>query len=316
MTWFTLFVLAALVVVLKTFTVVQQRHAYVKERLGKFAGVLPPGFHFLIPFVDRIAYRHEMREQVRDVPSQVCITRDNIQVEVDGLVYLQVMDAQRASYGIEDYLLASENLAQTTMRSEIGKLTLHESFSERDKLNENIVREVDKASDPWGIKVLRYELRNITPSSQVVLTLEKQMEAEREKRAEVTLADAEKQSTIEASEGQRQSAINRSQGERQRRINLATGKAKEIELLAEATAYGIRRVAQAMQRPGGDAAVRMHVLEEFIDQFGQILQESNVSVVPRELANIQGIFEGMARTGQTMGSVSQGGVAAPAKETY
>ena len=316
MTWFTLFVLAALVVVLKTFTVVQQRHAYVKERLGKFAGVLPPGFHFLIPFVDRIAYRHEMREQVRDVPSQVCITRDNIQVEVDGLVYLQVMDAQRASYGIEDYLLASENLAQTTMRSEIGKLTLHESFSERDKLNENIVREVDKASDPWGIKVLRYELRNITPSSQVVLTLEKQMEAEREKRAEVTLADAEKQSTIEASEGQRQSAINRSQGERQRRINLATGKAKEIELLAEATAYGIRRVAQAMQRPGGDAAVRMHVLEEFIDQFGQILQESNVSVVPRELANIQGLFEGMARTGQTMGSVSQGGVAAPAKETY
>lgn len=316
MTWFTLFVLAALVVVLKTFTVVQQRHAYVKERLGKFAGVLPPGFHFLIPFVDRIAYRHEMREQVRDVPSQVCITRDNIQVEVDGLVYLQVMDAQRASYGIEDYLLASENLAQTTMRSEIGKLTLHESFSERDKLNENIVREVDKASDPWGIKVLRYELRNITPSPQVVHTLEKQMEAEREKRAEVTLADAEKQSTIEASEGQRQSAINRSQGERQRRINLATGKAKEIELLAEATAYGIRRVAQAMQRPGGDAAVRMHVLEEFIDQFGQILQESNVSVVPRELANIQGIFEGMARTGQTMGSVSQGGVAAPAKETY
>ena len=187
---------------------------------------------------------------------------------------------------------------------------------ERTAALENIVREVDKASDPWGIKVLRYELRNITPSVQVVHTLEKQMEAEREKRAEVTLADAEKQSTIEASEGQRQGAINRSQGERQRRINLATGKAKEIELLAEATAYGIGRVAQAVQRPGGDAAVRMHVLEEFIDQFGQILQESNVSVVPRELANIPGIFEGLARTGETMGSGSKGVVGGLAKETY
>ncbi len=301
MTWITIGMLVLLVVVLKTFTVVQQRHAYVQERLGKFAGVLTPGFHFLIPFIDRVAYRHEMREQVLDVPSQICITRDNIQVDVDGLVYLQVMDAQRASYGIEDYNIASINLAQTTMRSEIGKLTLNQSFSEREKLNENIVREVDKASDPWGIKVLRYELRNIMPSGHVVHTLEQQMEAERSKRAEVTAAEAEKEATIQMSEGDRQSAINVSEGEKQRRINEAEGRASEITLLADASAYGIRRVGAAIQQPGGQDAVRMRIVEEFINEFGEILRGSSVSVVPSGLANIQGFFQGLAQTGDAMG---------------
>ena len=301
MTVFTVLILIALVVVLKTFVIVPQRQACVQERLGKFAGVLNPGFHFLVPFIDRISYRHEMREQVFDVPAQVCITRDNIQVEVDGLVYLRVMDAERASYGIENYQVASVNLAQTTMRSEIGRLDLSDIFSERDALNENIVREVDKASDPWGIKVLRYEIKNIQPSRQVVHTLEKQMEAERAKRAEVTLANAEKERAIEISEGRRQSDINRSEGEKQRRINLATARAAEIQLVADASAYSIRRVAEALQRPGGDQAVRMQVLDDFIEELGAILRSSNVTVVPADLANIKGFFEGMARTGDAMG---------------
>lgn len=301
MTPITIAFLFALFVVTRTFVVVPQRQACVQERLGRFAGVLEPGFHFLLPFVDRISYRHEMREQVLDVPSQVCITRDNIQVEVDGLVYLRVVDAQRASYGIGDYRIAAVNLCQTTMRSEVGKLELSEIFSERETLNENIVREVDKASDPWGIKVLRYEIKNITPSAQVRHTLEKQMEAERAKRAEVTLANAQKESTIRLSEGRRQADINRSEGEKRRRINLAQGKAKEIELLSEATAYSIRRVAEAIGKPGGAEAVRMQVVEQFVDELGDILQSADVSVVPADLAQMQGFFEGVARTGSAMG---------------
>ena len=212
LTYFTIFVLIALFLVLRTFVVVPMREAVVVERLGKFRVVLQPGFHFLIPFADRIAYRHETREQVIDIPSQACITRDNIQVEVDGLVYLQVLDPNQASYGIEDYRRAGINLAQTTMRAEIGKLTLGQSFYERESLNETIVQEIDKASNPWGIKVLRYELRNITPSANVVHTLEKQMEAEREKRAEITRASAQKEETINISEGERQEEITSPRG--------------------------------------------------------------------------------------------------------
>jgi regulator of protease activity HflC (stomatin/prohibitin superfamily) len=300
MTPITIFFLIGLVVVWKTFVVVPQRQASVQERLGKFAGVLEPGFHFLIPFVDRIAYKHEMREQCLDVPSQMCITKDNIQVEVDGLVYLRVMDAQRASYGIGNFRIASVNLCQTTMRSEVGKLELGQIFSERETLNENIVREVDKASDPWGIKVLRYEIKNITPSAHVVHTLEKQMEAEREKRAEVTLANAEKDSTITMSEGERQADINLSEGEKQRRINVATGRAQEIQLLSAATAYSIERVAAAIGKPGGSDAVKMQIAEQFIDELGAILAGASISVVPAELANIKGVFEGIARTGDAM----------------
>lgn len=300
MTPITILFLIGVVVVWKTFVVVPQRQATVQERLGKFAGILEPGFHFLIPFVDRTAYKHEMREQCLDVPSQICITKDNIQVEVDGLVYLRVMDAKRASYGIGNYRIASVNLCQTTMRSEVGKLELGQIFSERESLNENIVHEVDKASDPWGIKVLRYEIKNITPSAQVVHTLEKQMEAEREKRAEVTLANADKESTIKMSEGERQADINMSEGEKQRRINVATGRAREIELLSEATAYSIEAVAAAIGKPGGAEAVKMQIVEQFIDELGGILAEADVSVVPAELANIQGVFEGLARTGNAI----------------
>lgn len=300
LTYFTILVLIALFVVLKTFVVVPMREAVIVERLGKFRAVLPPGFHFLIPFFDRIAYRHETREQVIDVPSQACITRDNIQVEVDGLVYLQVLDPERASYGIEDYRRASINLAQTTMRAEIGKLTLGQSFYERESLNETIVQEIDKASNPWGIKVLRYELRNITPSANVVNTLEKQMEAEREKRAEITRAAAEKESTINLSEGERQEEINISEGEKQRRINVAKGRAEAISIIAEATAEGTERIAAAVQKEGGPAALKMQLVEEYIETISEIARKSNVSVVPLELARIKGFFEGL---GEVSGGV-------------
>lgn len=265
------------------------------ERLGKYSGIKYPGIHFLIPFFDRVAYRHETREQVLDIPSQSCISRDNIQISVDGLVYIQVMDGEKASYGIENYRKASVNLAQTTMRSEIGKLKLGETFSERDQLNETIVREIDKASDPWGIKVLRYEVKNITPSHNVFHTLEKQMEAERRKRAEITLAEAERESTINLSEGKRTEAINISEGDKQRQINEAHGRAKEIEILAEATAEGINMIAEASTQPGGDKAIKVRLLNEFITQTGKIFDHAEVSILPSEVAKLNGFFNGMAQ---------------------
>lgn len=308
MTIITVAVLALLIIGLKTAVVVPMREAYVIERLGRFRCVLKPGFHILIPFFDRIAYKQEMREEPMDVPPQSCITRDNMQITVDGLIYLKVMDAERASYGIENYRRASVNLAQTTMRSEIGKLALHEAFAERDKLNDGIVREIDKASDPWGIKVLRYEVKNITPSSEVIHTLEKQMEAERARRAAVTMATAEKESVINRSEGERQQAINLSTGSKQKRINEANGRAAEISILAEATSKSIAVVAEALSRPGGDRAVRMRVVEQFIKELGQILRTSNVSVVPKELASIESTFRGI-------GEVSQSIAGAPRRRT-
>lgn len=294
LTAFTILVLVVLFVLWKTFIVVRMREAVVVQRLGKFRDVLRPGLHFIIPFFDLVAYRHETREQVIDIPSQSCITRDNIQVEVDGLVYLQVLDPQKASYGIEDYRRASINLAQTTMRSEIGKLSLGQSFYERESLNENIVKEIDKASDSWGIKVLRYELRNITPSPNVVHTLERQMEAEREKRAEITRASAEKEATINVSQGQRQEDINLSEGEKQRRINVSKGRAEAISILAEATAEGTRLIAAAVQVEGGSSALKMQLVEQFIETFGEVITKANISVVPLELAKIKGFFDGLS----------------------
>ncbi len=294
LTLLTVFRLIAMFIVWKTVIIVPMREMCIVERLGKFRAALAPGFHFLIPFFDRVAYRHETREQVIDIPSQSCITRDNIQVEVDGLVYLKVMDAQRASYGIEDYRRAAVNLAQTTMRAEIGKMSLGQTFAEREALNETIVREIDAASNPWGIKILRYELKNITPSTHVMATLEKQMEAERQKRAEVTNAAAEKQAMVAISEGERQAEINLSEGEKQRRINEATGRARSISIVAEATAEGTEVIAAAIQKPGGSSAVNAQLVERYIESFGEIADKADVTVIPLELANIKGFFEGMA----------------------
>jgi regulator of protease activity HflC (stomatin/prohibitin superfamily) len=290
---FTISLLVILFILYKLLLVVPMREVNVIERLGKFRAVLQPGFHFLIPFFDRVAYAHDTREQVLDVPMQSCISKDNIQIAVDGLVYLKVMDGQRASYGIEDYRRAAVNLAQTTMRSEIGKLSLGQTFSERDSLNESIVREIDVASNPWGIKVLRYEIKNITPSMHVIHTLEKQMEAERTKRAEITLATAEKEAKINLSQGERTEAINISEGEKIKKINEAKGKGLEITIIADAKAKGMLLISEAIGNVGGTDAMNMMLKEQFIDQIGDIMQNADVSVVPKEMAQLEGFFEGM-----------------------
>jgi regulator of protease activity HflC (stomatin/prohibitin superfamily) len=245
----------------------------------------------MIPFVDRAAYIHEIREQVLDVPSQSCITCDNIQVEIDGLVYLQVVDAANASYGIADYRNAAVNLAQTTMRSEVGKIDLDTTFSERDLLNTNIVREIDRASESWGIKVLRYEIKNIEPSKHIVETMEKQMEAERTKRAEITMSDGQRTAIVLISEGNQIEAVNLSEGEKQRRINEAHGKAQEIELIAVATADGVRTMATAIAQPGGNQAVKVQLAEQFIREYGKVLSEAKVSVLPSDLANFKSLIQ-------------------------
>ena len=293
-TAFTAVFLLVLLIIWKTFIIVPERMHVIKERLGKFEGTLQPGLHFMIPFVDRAAYRQEMREQVIDVPPQSCITRDNIQVEVDGVVYLKVVDARKASYGIEDYRQASVNLAQTTMRSEIGKLTLDDTFSEREMINENIVREIDKASEPWGVKVTRYEIMNINPSLRVIDTMEKQMEAERQKRADITLSTGKKEALINLSEGERQEAIALSEGQKQRRINEANGRAAEIRLLADASAKGIEMVAHALGQPGGDAALRTRLAEQFVEELGRIIDRADISVMPIEVAQVRALLEGLS----------------------
>lgn len=282
-------------IVTRLFIIVEFREEVIQERLGKFKKNLKPGFHFLVPFIDRPAYRSEMREQVLDVPSQTCITKDNIEVNVDGLVYIKVMDAYKASYGISNYQAAAVNLAQTTMRSEVGKITLDDTFSEREMMNENIVREIDKAADPWGIKVLRYEIKNIRPSNEIVDTMEKQMEAEREKRAEIVHSEGYRQARINESEGEQQSQVLVSEASRQKRINEALGKAKEIEMVATATAQGIQRIAEAMQKPGGDLAVKTKLVEQYIDEFGKIIATSKISVLPTETANLKTFFEGVSQ---------------------
>jgi regulator of protease activity HflC (stomatin/prohibitin superfamily) len=279
----------------QTFIVVPMRENVVKERLGKFAGVLQPGLHFMIPFIDRAAYRHEMREQCIDIPAQGCITRDNIQMDVDGLVYLKVMDAAKASYGIGNYRLATINLAQTTMRAEIGKLSLDETFSERERINEAIIREIDKASAPWGVKMVRYEIRNISPSKRVIETMEKQMEAERHKRASIVVSSGQKEAKIQISEGERQEAVNLSEGEKQRRINEAEGRAAEIRLIAVAQAEGARLIAEAVRRPGGQLALKTQLVEAYLQEMGRIVETAKVTVVPGDVAQIRAAVEGLSK---------------------
>ncbi len=303
--FFTILILIVAFVAYHLILIVPMRELCVIARLGKFRSILEPGLHFLIPFVDRVAYRHETRELCINIPHQSCISRDNIQIDVDALLYIKVMDAYKASYGIEDYLIAAINLAQTTVRSEVGKLRLSQTFSERDALNETIVREIDNASEPWGIKVMRYEVMNITPSSNVIDVLEKQMEAERQKRAEITLANAERDSTINLSEGERQEAINLSEGERQKRINEANGRAREISILATATADGMTAIASALKQPGGHQAMNVQLVESYIDQVDSLYARSDVSIVPSELANIEGMFEGFDRVATTISRSSR-----------
>jgi regulator of protease activity HflC (stomatin/prohibitin superfamily) len=287
--------LFTIVILWKTFLVVEQHQTVIRERLGKPKGTLRPGFHFMVPFIDRAAYKQEMREQVLDVPPQSCITKDNIQVEVDGMVYLKVVDPYKASYGIGNYRLAAVNLAQTTMRSEIGKLDLDDTFTERDKINESIVREIDHASDPWGVKVTRYEIMNIAPSRGVIETMEQQMSAERQKRADVTMSNGKKEAQITISEGQRQYDINISEGEMQQRINEAEGRADAIRVVADATAEGVKLVSEALRQPGGSAALKVRLVEQYLQELDKIIATSDVSVLPMEVAQLQAAVDGLSQ---------------------
>ena len=261
------------------------------ERLGKYDRTLGAGLHLLIPFVERIAYRQSLKEEAMHVQPQTCVTADNVQLNVDGILYLRVVDPEKASYGIDDYRYASTQLAQTTMRSEMGRIDLDRSFSERDEINDAIVRAVDEASDPWGIKVTRYEVRDISPPDSVLQAMEQQMRAEREKRAAVLQSEGERAARINVSKGQREEAINLSKGERQRRINEAAGRARAIEATATATADGIRQVAQAIRQRGGDTAFALRIADQYVAQFGRILEGANVSVMPLEVAQVRSILQ-------------------------
>ena len=270
--------------------IVPQRQAYIVERLGKYNGTLKAGFHLIIPFVDKVSYRHTLKEQAIDVESQQCITQDNIAVEVDGILYLQVMDAQRASYGIDNYKFASTQIAQTTMRSVIGKMQLDKTFEERDAINVAIVDAVDKASDPWGVKVTRYELKNIVPPQSIKDAMEKQMRAEREKRATIAESEGEMQAKINIAEGIKQEMIATSEGEKTKRINEAEGKGQEIERVAEATANGINKIALSINEKGGQAAVNLRVAEQYIKEFGKLAHQSNTMIIPSNMADISGLI--------------------------
>ena len=275
----------------KTAVIVPQKTAYIVERLGKYRCTLDAGFHILVPFFDRIAYKHSLKEQAIDVPPQECITKDNIAVSVDGILYMQVMDPSKASYGIGNYLFATTQLAQTTMRSEMGKLDLDRSFEERTTINSAIVAAVDKASDPWGIKVTRYEIKNITPPRTIRDAMEKQMRAEREKRAMIAESEGERQAKINRAEGERQEAIALSEGERARRINEAEGKAQEILLVAEAQATGIRKVAEAIGGKGGLESVNMQLAQQYLKEFGNLAKTNNAMIIPSNLADIAGVIK-------------------------
>ena len=278
--------LLAIITLINTARIVPQKSASIIERLGKYSRTLNAGFHILYPFLDRVAYKHSLKEVAVDVPPQNCITKDNIAVEVDGVLYLQVIDPVKASYGIENFMYASTQLSQTTMRSEIGKLELDKTFEEREAINHAIINAVDKASDPWGVKITRYEIKNIHPPQTVRDALEKQMRAERQKRAAIAESEGERQAMINVSEGTKQEAIRQSEGEKQKRINEAEGRAREIEMVATATAAGIRSIAAAINEPGGSDAVNLRVAEQYIKEFGNLAKEGNTLIIPSNLSEI------------------------------
>ena len=279
-------VVFVVVVLVKTAVVVDQQYEYVVERLGKYRTTLEAGFHILIPFFDKVAYKRSLKEQSIDIPAQTCITADNVSMEVDGCLYLQVVNSRLSAYGIENYHYAVAQLAQTSLRSAIGKISLDNTFEARESLNQQVVEALDEASQNWGVKVLRYEIKDIQPPKSVLEAMEKQMRAEREKRAEIAKSEGERQSTINRAEGDRSEAIARSEGEKMRRINEAEGQAQEILKVAEATAEGIRRVAEALSSPGGQDAANLEVAKKYLDQFGKLAKENNTMIVPANLADV------------------------------
>lgn len=281
----------AIVMFFKTIRIVPQKQASIVERLGKYSKTLEAGFHILVPFLDKVSYKHTLKEQAVDVPPQACITKDNIAVEVDGILYMQVVDPKKASYGIDNYAFASTQLAQTTMRSVMGKLDLDKTFEERETINLAIVAAVDKASDPWGVKVTRYEVKNILPPKSIKDAMEKQMRAEREKRAVIAESEGDRQAKINRAEGVKQEMIAQSEGEKQRRINEAEGRAAEIEKVAVATANGIRKIALSINEKGGVDAVNLRIAERYISEFGNLAKENNTMIIPTDLADMAGFIK-------------------------
>jgi len=273
-------------VIARTAVVVPQQNAYVVENLGKYSRTLNAGFHILVPFIERIAYKHSLKEHASDIPEQVCITKDNVQVHVDGVLYLQILDPARASYGIGNYLFAITQLAQTTLRSEVGKIDLDRTFEERATINSAVVSELDMASDPWGVKVLRYEIKNITPPNDVLTAMEKQMRAEREKRAVILDSEGQRDAAINEAEGLKQQVIKASEAKREQQINEAAGEAEAILAVAQATAEGLRQVANSLQAQGGEAAMQLRIAEQYIGEFGKLAKVGNTFVVPSNLGDI------------------------------
>ena len=281
-----LLAIMAIIVIAKTAIVVPQQSAYVVERLGRYSGTLDAGFHILLPFIDVIRYKHSLKESALDIPAQVCITRDNVQVGVDGVLYLKVLNPERASYGISDYVFAISQLAQTTLRSEVGKIDLDRTFEERTNINIAVVAELDKASEPWGVKVLRYEIKNITPPADVLAAMEKQMRAEREKRAVILTSEGQRDAAINNAEGEKQQTIKASEARKQQQINEAEGQAAAILAVATATAEGIKRVAEATQAPGGQEAIQLRVAEQYIGEFGKVINNADTIILPSNVADV------------------------------
>jgi regulator of protease activity HflC (stomatin/prohibitin superfamily) len=283
-------ILLGFIVIASMIKIVPQRTAIIVERLGKYRATFTAGFQLLIPFIDKVRYRHTLKEQAIDVAPQICITRDNIAVEVDGILYLQVLDAQKASYGIDNYRFASIQIAQTTMRSVIGKLELDRTFEERETINVSIVEAVDKASEPWGVKVTRYEVKNISPPQSIKDAMEKQMRAEREKRAIIAESEGTKQAKINVAEGDKQELIKKSEGEMQKRINEAAGRASEIEQIAKATANGLRAISLAISEENGLNAVNLRIAEQYLTEFGKLAKMNNTLIIPSNLTDVAGII--------------------------
>ena len=304
--------LAAVIIIaiMKGARVVPQKEAQIVERLGKYSRTLDAGFHVLIPFIDRITARHSLKEMVIDVPSQVCITRDNISIEIDGVLFMQVLDTVRATYGVDNYMFAARQLAQTNLRSVIGTMDLDRTFEERENINAKLIEALDKASEPWGLKIMRYEISNINPPQSVKDALEKQMRAERERRAQVALSEGDRESRINVAEGHKQETIKGSEALKLKQINEAEGKAQVIALLAQATAAGISLIGQAISQPGGREAVNLRVAEQYIIEFGRLAQETNTMIIPGNLTDVAGMVATLGKVLNTTGE-HKGNLAAP-----
>ena len=291
----------AIVFAIKTLKIVPQQHAWVVERLGKFDRILMPGLNIIVPFIDRVAYKHELKEFPLDVPSQVCITRDNTQLQVDGVLYFQVTDPMRASYGSSNYIDAITQLAQTSLRSVIGRMELDKTFEEREAINLAVVSVLDEAATTWGVKVLRYEIKDLTPPAEILRAMQAQITAEREKRAVIAASEGRRQEQINIASGEREAAIQRSEGERQAAINRAQGEAASISAIAEATAQAIERVGNAAQLPGGDTAVNLRVAEQYVEAFAQLARTNNTMIVPANLGDVAGLIATAMKTVQGTG---------------